>query len=485
MSSDVKSTLLPFEEESLGWFPSAAALCCDVFLLWTLFLMVTMVGDDPLGLPSALVWAGALLAAWTLFRAFAAKPRTIPVLIGAGALAAGGQLAAVLLWGPSLTGGARLILAVAALLAAAHGGWLVFHPIRPSQTNLYLDAGALFLIYLLVIQNTWGASPEQLLPVFLVVVLSFLSLVCQRLSGGRRQVGGGGLLGAVSILWVLLVVGGLAIAFLLLFSESAGQGLVVFLSFVMKVIETVWQGFVSVLTFLLSLLPQAAPDGDLSSIWDVPQAGMPEEVPQEVYDLPDIVGYLVWGTFGALLVLAALRWLWQMRRVRISGRTAPPAPKIKRSRGHFLRGLAQALGRLGRALALTWRSFRLRNTPAGALAWLERRGRLHGLSRRKGETFRQYLERLAKAASGQEKPETAAALLYLAGWLELSCYSGTQPPAPPSPEKLRDLRRSMKQVMRGHQARSLGQLLERLPRPGDLLPRRTDSGREGNPPQGS
>ena len=433
-----------------GWIPSAAAVCCDVLLLRSLLLFLALLDQEGRvqRLPSAALWAAAALVTWGLFRAFAAKPRALPALVLAGAAGVGAQLWVVLAWGGAQMSGVYALLLGAAVMAGAlHGGWMIFHPVNAVQTGLYLDAGALLFLYFLAVPAPWEGDP-YLLHLLLAAAVSLLSLAWQRLSGGRMGARGGGLLGVLSILWGAALAAAFAAVFLIFFSEAAGRGLVALLDALERGVDLLLGALGAVISFLLSLLPQGA-GGSGSPYLDQAQgAAPPAAAPEEVVEVSPILGMIFFGAMAALLVWAALRWLWRMRRVRVGGRAGAQAPVLRRSRGKLLHGLGLRLREMGRALGLLWRGVLLRNTPAGTLAWLERRGRLRGLGRRRGETIRAYLDRLARWAQGQERPEAAQGLRRLADWLDRSCYSPAPPP-PPSREELRRLRRSFTSARNG------------------------------------
>lgn len=443
------------ERESSGWFPSAAALSCDILLLWSVFAMMSFSeGGTILRLPSIFLWLGAALPCWALFRLFAARPRTVPALLLAGAVSLGLQLFVLFHWGARVSGAAAVLLALSAAGAAAHGWGLVFFPIRPSQTTLYLEFGALFFVYFLLFQSIWQPEPLQALPIFLTVVLSFLSLVCQRLSGGHRQSRGGRFSGVLSVLWVLLLLGGLSAGFLFFFSRAAGQGLMAVFRALFGAVSAVWNGITGFLLYLISLIPDSKTGGGISPgqapLWEPPQRAA-----EEASALPPVVGYLILGAVVFFLIAIALKWLWSIRSVRIGGRRVPAASKVTRSKSRFWHGLGLWLARVLRGLAHRWRSFLLRDTPAGALYWLERHGRFHRLGRGRGETARRYLERLSFVAARQSRSDLAAPLLRLADWLDRACFGSGTFPAALSQRQLRDLRHGMKQVMREEHSRRI------------------------------
>ena len=424
------------------WIPTAAAVLCDALLLRSCFLFVSLLDQEGavVRLPSVLPWAAASLAVWGLWRLFTLRPRAVPALLLAGTAGAAAQLWAVLSWGGGeLSGPYPLLLGLLVLAGAFHGGWLLFHPVGDFQTSLYLDFGALLFLYFLLVPSPWPEDP-LLLHLLLVMGVSLLSLAYQRLSGGRKGARGGGLLGVLAILWGAALAVGAAAVFLIFFSESAGQALVAILSAVEAVIEAALDGVGAVLSFLLSLLPEGEAGGS-PYLDPVEIAGPGAELPpEEAGEGSAILGAIFLGG-GALLVLwAAGSLLWRLRKVRLGGRAPGAGPALRRSRGDFLLGVKLWLRETGRSLRLRWLCFIRRDTPAGTLAWLERWGWLRGMGRRRGETIRSYLERLAAAGEERGDPESAAGLRRLAGWLELRCYS-PDPPPPPSKEELRALRR--------------------------------------------
>ena len=309
-------------------------------------------------------------------------------------------------------------------------------------TLLTLDAAFLLLVAFMGYSSATALAPKWSIPAVAGLCAAVIAAVILRSSHSPGLKGWLAVAAAFGLLFLLLwVVIGVA--------APAGQGLVAVWSFLAAGINAVksllWRGFL----FLLSLFPDADPEGE-SGWTEFGEAIFVEETPAEEGN--PILGLilLVICTVGAVAVVIWL--IGQLRRIKlraIAGVQAPTVPR--RDRISLLQGMLRLLKGWHASLKLRFRLWRGRNTPDGLYFLLVHRCRRAPWHKRDGETPRQFLLRLCQSAGGDETLSNA--LKQLARDTDAALYSSH-----PSPSRLEYaplIRRRLGTALRMHFFRSL------------------------------
>ena len=264
-----------------------------------------------------------------------------------------------------------------------------------------------------------------LLPGGMGLLLAAMLLIVIALTVMRSGEGAG--LGSAAgrvLPFVLIVIIGLATAALYLFAAGGAGKLT---EFIISAVKAVWGAFVAALAFIWAQWTRFC--GWLSRLFKpgeyIPEPidVQPDEVPVPDAAEPSAFAVAVLYIMTALMVIALLVAVYTMLRnirLRRKGRKKLNNRRVVR-KGSSMGGLKEALGRLAAKMRYRFACARYRNTPAGLLAWCERKASRKEKKQRE-ESGMQFLRRLASSREGEEKE----ALTALADLVEKDFYSGTR-----------------------------------------------------------
>ena len=370
--------------------PAAAcqlALACN---LTTAYYMLTM-GEGMPGwfFPQITLLYGPFL--YLLNRLFLKKERSMLALGGLNL-----ALCAAVLGGYLLLEPWRGIAYFA--FAALFCGWLTLRGCAsalrgPSLrgTLLTLDAAFLLLIAFISYSSATSVDFRWNIPAVLALCAAMISAVILRSDHSPGLKGWLAVAGAFAVLFALLwLVIGMA--------APAGQGLVAIWSALAAGINAVkallWRGIL----FLLSLLPNADPEGGEG--WtEFGEAIFVEETPAA--EVNPIWGVILLILFSVGAIIAVIWLIGQLRRIKlraVSGVQAPSVPR--RERVPLWQGILRLLKGWYTALKLRLWLWQGRNTPEGLYFLLVHRCRRAPWHKLDGETPRQFLLRLCESTGG-------------------------------------------------------------------------------------
>ena len=384
-----------------GLSESLTALC----LWWVAAASLIMRSRG--GTVGLLLPLGLTLAFLVLFRLILTKPRPVPVLTALVLAAAGAALAALILAAPGkLTLLHLLVLAAGAGMAA---GLPLFTCLRRPELRRHLTWMDLLLMALLLRFVAAGdggiAGADGLMAA--VLLLDAGSAVGLRMSAGGDDRDVPRAMGAA--LLAALVLAGVVLALVALFSRSGAltDSLLTGLGGFFRSLGGAVTRFFQALAGKMKREEQfeALPVEQLPDLSDA--AAQTGHTGAAAGGLGAAIVILALVAVAAVLLLVLLR----KKRAGLDRSQASAAPEA------LLTRTPGALGRRWQALLdrLRYRALcrRCRGTPAGTLAWLERRAKRRKCPRRTDESIRGFLTRLAPAG----------ALSPLAEALERACYA--------------------------------------------------------------
>lgn len=360
------------------------------------------------------------------------KPRPVPVLTAmTGVLFVAGMALFILVSTIPIRFGYIFVMAIGAGMAVGLPLYFCLH--RPSLYGhlSHLDALILALLVLLLCWKALEIDEATVAMMTVTLLLDAAAAVGLRMSGpdgnGGADVTRASLvaLGATGCLGV--VIAGAAA----LFSKSGGvtgavlRGLGRFFAAVGGGLERffLWLGS---LLYRPEQYDTVVLEGELPSV---------AEAELEMGELTLNVNTTVLGVVLCLLLLAAavaIAVFWRKKSVvRGTETDLAPSDTVVRRKTAARTGV---LARLLAALRFRWTVFRKRNTPAGLLIRLERRGKRHKTPRLEGETMRSFLCRM----------DPSGGLDGLADALDMEYYGG------------------LGRVMTVRQCRALGRYIRRV-----------------------
>lgn len=280
-----------------------------------------------------------------------------------------------------------LVMTVGAGMAA--GMPLYFCVKRPTvhQHLNYLDVSVLAFGLLLLCGPYLGIGRETNLLFVLVLLLEAGAAVGLRMGSGGAQVRKAT---AVSLASAAVLAAAVT-ALVSLFSRSGA-----FVGRILEALAAAGRAAGDTLTRFLrwftGLLYRPESSDTLSVVPEGPAAALIEGVQQKELVLPD------WFVHLCLTAVAAAAVLFAVLLLRSLKRPAPEAPvaeaepaRMSREEGLWARWWKE----LKRKLRFAWTALRRRNSAAGLLVWLEAKARRQRRSRRKGETMRGFIGRMA------------------------------------------------------------------------------------------
>ncbi len=305
----------------------------------------------------------------------------------------------------------------------------------PNQNGILLrfDALAAMIVIILVLDHVMGIPAgkgclNMCYVSIALVLVSAISIKVGALAGRGGAVEGNGVFGRI----LLIVLGGIMGLIALLAVVYASSGVKSFSEFLLSIIKTCLGAVKSAFLYLYSLLErfllwlsQFAKDAEMEAVGN--QMGMGDvavEGPQQIeLSVPGWV-YAIFAVIALAVIVYILFKLRKLKTAKISSRPVAMT-KVQRQSG-FADALREFWNKLKASAMFKWNCLRYRKSPAGLLAWCEKKGK-EELARYKGESGEAYLLRIAAVIGG----EGEKALEKLAAAVERSFYS-------PKAEKVSD-----------------------------------------------
>ncbi|MBE7016887.1 MAG: hypothetical protein E7420_01830 [Ruminococcaceae bacterium] len=310
-------------------------------------------------------------------------------------------------------------------LGFAVAAFISWNPTNQNGILLRFDALAIMIVITLVLDYFIGMPAAQgcLNMCYVSLALTLVSAVSIKsgaLSGRGSAVEGNGALGRI----LLIVLAGIMALIALLALIYASSGVKSFSEFLLSLVKTCLNALKSAFLFLYGLLEkfvhwlsQFAKDVEMEATGMPTGVGNPdiEQVQQIDISVPGWIYAVLIAIAAAALIFLLLK-LRKLRTVRIRTR-AVPVTKVQRQSG-LAAALKELWIKLRNAIVFRWNCLRFRRSPAGLLAWCEKRGK-EEFARLEGESGEVYLLRIAQLIGG----ESGKALSTLACAVERSFYS--------------------------------------------------------------
>lgn len=303
--------------------------------------------------------------------------------------------------------------------------FISWNPTNQNGILLRFDALAIMSIIILVLDYFIGmpAAKGCLNMCYVSLALTLLSAISIKsgsLAGRGSAVEGNGALGRI----LLAVLAGIMGLIALLAVIYASSGVKSFSEFLLSLIKTCLNALKTAFLYLYGLLErfvlwlsQFAEEVEMEPIGE--QLGVGGAVSEENIQMDVSIPGWIYALLVILAVGALVYILFRLRKLKTVKISSRPAAVTKVQRQS---GLADALRALWKkledALIFKWNCLRYRRSPAGLLAWCEKKGR-EELARLKGESGEVYLLRIGAVIGG----ESGDALAALAGAVERSFYS--------------------------------------------------------------
>ena len=431
-------------KRSTEFFLSGAMLLCyNAFCAW-LFCLSKIQNECQVMRINTLLTAAFLLCAYLLNRAAAARGLSLSLYIVIQLLLSAAGVVLLLRTMRLSPGGTgtRVLMSVIFSVGVFASSVLAMDPPRLRSLVTCFDTVVFFALILLFLDRVLElpALETALWTCITAIVTTLAALIFGRVerNGTKASVRGSPAAGRVLIAGVFALMG----AFTALLTAFASGGVHSLSEAALAAVKWCWGLVVSAAKLVLALLERfimwlSQFMSDEPVALEPPPAG-PQisggDYAMEEMTLPPWLGYVVLA-LGA----AALIWLLvRMRRERAGGRNTlrrrrPSGSEVRKS--GFIRALRELFARLLSALRYRVDCIRFRKTPAGLLAWCERR--VPKSERRVDtESGSEFLLRLTGLAVSAEQ---GAALKTLAELVERSFYSPR--PAAVEPELYRAVRR--------------------------------------------
>lgn len=417
-------------------------LCYNAFCVW-LFCLSKIQNECSVMRISPALMAAFLLCAYLLSRALTSRGISLSlyVLIQLLLSAAGVLLLLRTMHLSPGGSGTRVLMCVIFAGGVFTSAALAVEPPKLSSLVTCFDVVVLFALILLLLGRflELPALEPALWTCVAAIAASLGALIAGRVEreGSRASVRGSPAAGRALIAGVFALMAAAA-ALLTAFASGGVRSLS---EAALAALKWCWGLVVSAAGFVLGLLERFIMwlsqfvNDDPAALGGMPAAPqMPGgDYEMEELTLPPWLGYAALALCAAVLVLLLLR----LRRERTASRTVLRRrhTSVEMRQSGLSRALRELWSRLCRALRYRADCIRFRKTPAGLLAWCERRvpkSERRALS----ESGSQFLLRLSASASGAEQ---SAALKELSKLVERSFYSAH--PCAVSPELYKTVRK--------------------------------------------
>lgn len=411
-------------------FPSVAALISDIILLNSLFLLFSSL-ETGVGMePGYLLWVLCGLFTYLCNRLFLGKSRPLPAVFFLNFLLFAAQMVLFYFYGVNIGGFPAWFFAVSFLIYTTSRAYsLVVTPITAVKTLVYVECSFLGVLAFLSVQlgPTFTVSPLHNLVVFGAFILNLTALITTRIAGEKsRTLFMSKMQGVFSLGTVFLLIGALLSTFFLFLSQGVTAGLSRLFVFITQIVGAVFRFIWKALDYLLSLIP-APPNYDVT----LPEPGfmpVPSEAAAEkpiAVEAWVIVAVLCVAAAAVVFLIAYL--IFRFRKVRIGRSLGSEGREEPQSRIIRPVGIKRVFARLLFEIRFFIGRIVHRNTPPGILLMLQRRARLHRITRHPGETHRRYLSRLILSLHREQDEPLAALAARLADELDTYYFDPGRP----------------------------------------------------------
>lgn len=346
-----------------------------------------------------------------IFTLILRKPRSVPVLtVVTGILFAAVLAVFILASKTPMKFGYVFVLAVGAGMAAGIPlNYAINRPLMHKHL-MRLDVLILALAGLMLCREALGIDVGTVALVVAVLFMDAAAAVGLRMTeggtGDTRNAFKAVLVALGGAVGLAALIGALAA----LFSRSGTVTATVFRS-IGAFFRSIGKGIEAVFRWLSGLISVRRDYGQLTleEVGTIPAVEQMEARPELNFD-PTVLGILLCVLLAAAVVFLLI-YLRKKTVVRGTKSVAAPSNTVTRRKGGAFETWWE---RLKAAIRFRWTAFVHRNTPGGVLVYAERRARKRRVPRQKGESMRQFLQRVDK--SGGLEP--------LANALEQEYYGG-------------------------------------------------------------
>lgn len=392
------------ERKTLSSLSVQISLACSLYTFTCLMMLNQTSGAGP-GWYYPLVLLFYAPAIYGFNRLLLRTPRTLRALV----LWNGGAylllLASVLVIGGWQGLAYAVFAALFCLWVTAQGAQLSLEPPTLSQLILRLDICLLLLVIFVGYTAALGFDLLWNLPIVIGCASAIVGVISSRVGG---RLGGRGRAVMAAAFLIILALVWLLVRFV---AAPAGGGFVALWEAVLSALKTLGHLITQVLLFLASLVPQTQGELEME-----PQEGA-AQLPAEdvVIEVSPVVTAVAVGIAAIALVAVVVLLLRALGRLRVGGKSAvivKASPTRKRL--SFFQGFGKLLAAWKQSLRLRLWLWRNRDTPAGLFFVLDRRCRSGPWRRGPGETPREFLLRLGRAAQGDQALSAALSELVIA-----------------------------------------------------------------------
>lgn len=346
-----------------------------------------------------------------IFTLILRKPRSVPVLtVVTGILFAAVLAVFILASKTPMKFGYVFVLAVGAGMAAGIPlNYAINRPLMHKHL-MRLDVLILALAGLMLCREALGIDVGTVALVVAVLFMDAAAAVGLRMTeggtGDTRNAFKAVLVALGGAVGLAALIGALAA----LFSRSGTVTATVFRS-IGAFFRSIGKGIEAVFRWLSGLISVRRDYGQLTleEVGTIPAVEQMEARPELNFD-PTVLGILLCVLLAAAVVFLLI-YLRKKTVVRGTKSVAAPSNTVTRRKGGAFETWWE---RLKAAIRFRWTAFVHRDTPGGVLVYAERRARKRRVPRQKGESMRQFLQRVDK--SGGLEP--------LANALEQEYYGG-------------------------------------------------------------
>lgn len=415
-------------------FPRLTVYLCQVAALCNLFLFFISTEANGYQSIQMLPW---LLLSTALFlmlhRSKNSRPLgQIALMAVAGFVVTGLVMS---LWFVHVEGFGTLVAAwVFFAITTALGSATHFTPCSVHQVLLGCELHAMGIALLLWLSEggVFFLPSEALISTFTVVLLNLIALISMRVGSCGGDWRGQQAISATATLLLVLFQGGFAllvVRFTIGVATAAVSGVTTATRWVGTGLATLITQFFA---WLASLIP--SPDLQSEAIYEGQEIISVESM-EEMTELDPRILILLAVIIGAIALCFVLWLLFKFRHWRLPSLSlnSEPAPEVTRTRTSPLWELLKSL------FLAQWAKIQFlhallthRNTPQGAVILLSRVGGSRGLSRQQGESYGNYLARLAPLCT-EKNPAVAQSLAALSTSLDSALYGTHQGENPLSP----------------------------------------------------
>lgn len=405
-------------------FGGMAALTSDVAYMCCGFALFSVLQTQRQMTISPLPWLLCVIAAYLLNCWLTRRSMAVNALIGINLLMVVGMAAVGCLYLTDAEGATAHLFALAFFIGSIlHGYILAKDGVKPNQMLVYTEMSIVLIACFLCMELRDISLPADTFGMlFAAAGLDLMALIAMRvMSENSSRVEGSRAQGMFILLLMALLLGGIALGCLLLFSSAAQMAVGMFLTGAGKGLLLLGHFFVWLVEFLLSLFP--APEGELGGAPPGTEVTLPQAAVEEEADYTFIIillSILAVASIVTVLVLL-IRWARKKKTHGVVQQEALQEGELLRS-GGLLLWLRRKLQELQRQYRFYLDCLRCRGSAQELLLRLERLAKKRGCGRLARESISCFLDRLANQAFRQDG-NARELLTQLAGELERIFYS--------------------------------------------------------------